>query len=178
MAFLGAVLYGLRPCFAHQADCFIRTRAQLDEQAGGNGSSAAQAALAVDEDVEARPQPVPQCFARDCPGILEFAAGWLSVFDRQVPPLHVPVADGAPKTAHAQDVHFRVGDQTDHGGRSPALNDVEIEIQIARPRSGQPRRIRLARAERDADPTMAAGRSDRTDAQRMAKAGPRLRHVS
>ena len=144
MAFLGAVLNCIRPDFAHQANCFIRTRAQLYEQTGGNGPGAAQAALAVDEHVESHPQPVPQCFARDCPGILEFAAGWLSIFDRQVPPFHVPVADGAPKTTHAQDIHFRVGDQTDHGGRSPALNDVEIEIQIARPRSGQPRRIRLA----------------------------------
>ena len=94
-----------------------------------------------------------------------------------MPPLHVPVADGLLEIRDLQIVDLLVGDQGDDRGRSPALDRIEIGIEIPRPGPGHPVGIRLAGAQRDADPAVSVARGHRGDAEWAVLAGLRCRHA-
>ena len=169
--FLARGLDGSRPNLAHVAHRFVRTFAQLHQQAGGDGPGPAQTPLAVDEHVEPQAQSVPNHFARHRPRLFEVGSRRLAVRYRRVPPLHVPVLHLLAEIRHSQVVDLPVGDQADHRGRTPVSNRVEVGGQVACPTPRDPVRIGLAGAQGDADPALAVSRGHRGDAEGAVLAG-------
>ena len=118
----------------------------------------------------------PDGLADDRPCVLEVLPRGPPVGDRGVPPFHVPTAHRAGETAHRQEVELLVGDETHHRGRAPALDRVEIGVEVARPRPRHAGGIGLARTQRDADATMALAGRDRSDPEWARFAGSWCRH--
>ena len=73
--------------------------------------------------------------------------------------------------AHLQQVELALLDQRNHRGRPPALNRIEVGVQIPLPGPGYPGVIGFAGAQRDADPAVVAPRGHRGDADWIALAG-------
>ena len=111
------------------------------------------------------------------PGGLEDGSRWRPIRDRQMPPLHVPTLDRVAETAHRQAVEFLILDQADQCGRTPVLNHIEVQIEIPRPGTEPRGAIRLAGAQRDADPALGAVGGYHGDAKRITHAGLGGRHV-
>ena len=177
VVFLVPGFEGSGPDLSHAANRFVRALAQLHQQPGGDGPGAPQTAAAVDEHVEAQAQPVPEGFPHVVPFFLEGPCRRrLPILDWQVPPLQVPVEDGLPEIRDLQIVDLPVGDQGYHRGRPPALNRVEVGVEVTLPGPCHPAGILLAGAERDADPAVSVRRGDGGNAQRAALAGLRCRH--
>ena len=118
----------------------------------------------------------PDGLADDRPCVLEVLPRGPPVGDRGVPPFHVPTAHRAGETAHRQEVELLVGDETHHRGRAPALDRVEIGVEVARPRPRHAGGIGLARTQRDADATMALAGRDRSDPEWTGLAVSCCRH--
>ena len=168
---------GSWPNVEHAAHRVVRARAQLNEQAGGDGSGASETATAVDEHVEAQPQPVPEGVPRNLPSVLEAPCRRrLPIPDRQVPPLHVAFADLPCEISHLQQVQLVFLDQGCYRGRPPTLDRVEVGVEVPRPGPGHPVGIRLAGTQRDADPAVAVPRGHRCDAEWAVLARLRCRH--
>ena len=96
MGFLGRCFNGTGPAsIAHPADRRVRAHAQLDQQSGGDGPGTTQTPPAMNHHVEARSESVTDGPARVPPGGLEDGSRWQPIRDRQMPPFHVPMLDGA-----------------------------------------------------------------------------------
>ncbi len=65
--------------------------------------------------------------------MLEVLFRRLSVGNRGMPPLHVPVSNRPREIVHLQIGELLVGDQADHRSRSPVLNRVEVGVEIPLP---------------------------------------------
>ena len=143
----------------------------------GDGSGATETSPAVDQHVEAQSQPIPDGLAGDRPCVLESRPRRPPVGDRRVPPFHVSLAHRTGETAHGQEVELLVGDEAHHRGRAPALNRVEIGVEIPRPRPGHAGGIGLPGAHRDPDATMALAGCDCGDAEWAGFAGSCCRHA-
>lgn len=92
----------MRTCFdrmwaagmAHCGDGFCRGHTQFGQQFGRDGAGPTQAALAMDEHVEAIAQAKADLRPDFCPQCLEPLIGRRHVGDWQVEPVHVPCSCG------------------------------------------------------------------------------------
>ena len=173
---LGVVLDGPFVGVAHTADRIVRLHAQLHQQAGCDGPGTSQTTPAVEQHVEAEPQPVPDGLAGGLPGVLEVLFRCLSVGNRGMPPLHVPVSNRPREIVHLQIGDLFVGDQADHRSRSPVLNRVEVGVEIPLPGTGYCVAIDPTGALREADPAPAVAQGHRRDAEWVALGGSCHRH--
>ena len=94
-----------------------------------------------------------------------------------MPPFHVPMLDCVAEIAYRQAVEFLILDQANQCGRTPVLNYIEVQIEIPCPGTEPRGVIRLAGAQRDADPALGAVGGHQGDAERITHAGLGGRHV-
>jgi len=159
-----------RPGDANLPYRLARRDAELDEQARGHRTRTSESTSAMHEHLAALHQSVDGRSPCHEPRLLERRAWRGDVHDRQVMPVDAAARDGLAEIRHTEESHFVLLDQRQHRARALALHDVQVGVEVARPRATEYAVAALAGAEGHPDHPTGGCHGQLGDAKRIGQA--------